>query len=84
MIEFKSEIKEYEDRIRANIPRLIKALKEEDVNLGCLINDIFDCTCVNHTPVFHFNCTHLYCTECKKIFIRKLIIKYGKKNNIEW
>ena len=84
MIEFKSEIKEYEDRIRANIPRLVKALKEEDVNLSGLINDIFDCTCINNAPVYRFDCTHLYCTECKKTFIRKLIIKYGKKNNIEW
>ena len=84
MIEFKSEIKEYEDRIRANIPRLVKALKEEDVNLSGLIDDIFDCTCTNNAPVYRFDCTHLYCTECKKIFIRKLIIKYGKKNNIEW
>ena len=34
MITFKSEMKEYEDRIRANIPRLAKALREEDVNLS--------------------------------------------------
>ena len=84
MIKFKREIKKYEDRIRENIPRLAKALREEDVNLSGLIDDIFDCTCINNTPVYRFNCTHLYCTECKKIFIRKLIIKYGKKNNIEW
>lgn len=84
MIKFKSEMKEYEDRIRANIPRLVKALKEEDVNLRSLIKDIFDCTCVNNTPIFSFNCMHLSCSECKKIFIRELIIRYGKKNNIEW
>lgn len=84
MIEFKSEIKEYEDRIRENIPRLVKALKEEDINLSCLINDIFGCTCVNNTPIYRFDCGHLYCSECKKIFIRELCIKYGKKNNIKW
>ena len=84
MIKFKSEIEEYEDRIRANIPRLVKALKEEDVNLSYLIKDMFDCTCVNNTPIFSFNCKHLNCSDCKKIFIRELIIKYGKKNNIKW
>ena len=84
MITFKSEMKEYEDRIRANIPRLTKALREEDVNLSCLIDDIFDCTCINNTPIFRFDCSNLYCSECKKIFIRELIIKYGKKNNIKW
>lgn len=84
MIKFKSEIKEYEDRIRENIPRLVKALKEEDVNLSCLIDDIFDCTCVNNTPIFNFSCRRLTCSECKKIFIKELVIKYGKKNNIKW
>ena len=84
MIKFKSEIREYEDRIKANMPRLVKALKEEDVNLSGLIDDIFDCTCINNAPVYRFDCNHLYCTECKKIFIRKLIIKFGKKNNIIW
>ena len=84
MIKFKSEIEEYEDRIRANMPRLVKALKEEDVNLSCLIDDIFDCTCINNAPVVNFDCRRLYCSECKKIFIRELIIRYGKKNNIEW
>ena len=84
MITFKSEMKEYEDRIRANIPRLVKALKEEDVNLSCLIDDIFDCTCVNYTPVFKFSCRRWTCSECRKAFIRELIIRYGKKNNIEW
>ena len=86
MIVFKSEIKEYEDRIRKNIPRLIKALKKEE-NLRAinrLLDDIFDCTCVNNMPIFRFDCTHLSCSECKKIFIRELIIRYGKKNNIEW
>lgn len=86
MIEFKSEIKEYEDRIRANTPRLIKALKEEEDlrAINSLIYDIFDCTCINNAPVVNFNCTRLCCSECKKIFIRELIIKYGKKNNIKW
>ena len=84
MIHFKSEIKEYEDRIRANIPRLNKALREKDVNLSCLINDIFDCTCINNAPVVNFDCKNMYCSECKKIFIRELCIKYGKKNNIKW
>ena len=86
MIKFKSEIKEYEDRIRANIPRLVKALREEEDFrvINRLIEDIFDCTCVNHTPVFQFNCMDLCCSECKKIFVRELIIKYGKKNNIKW
>lgn len=84
MIKFTSEIEEYEDRIRENIPRLVKALKEEDVNLSCLIDDIFGCTCVNNTPIFNFSCRRLTCLECKKIFIKELIIKYGKKNNIKW
>lgn len=84
MIEFKSEIKEYEDRIRENIPRLAKALKEEDINLNGLIKDIFGCTCVNNTPIYRFDCGDLYCSECKKIFARELCIKYGKKNNIKW
>ena len=84
MIWFKSEIKEYEDRIRANIPRLNKALREEDVNLSCLINDIFDCTCINNAPVVNFDCKSMYCSECKKMFVRELIIKYGKKNNVKW
>ncbi|MBQ5696530.1 MAG: hypothetical protein IIV48_07755 [Clostridium sp.] len=84
MIKFKSEIEEYEDRIRENISKLTKALKEEDVNLSSLVKDIFGCTCVNHTPVFQFNCMDLYCSECKKMFVRELVIKYGKKNNIKW
>ena len=84
MIKFKSEIEEYEDRIRENITKLTKALKEEDVNLSCLVKDIFGCTCVNHTPVFQFNCMDLCCSECKKMFVRELVIKYGKKNNIKW
>ena len=84
MIKFKSEMEEYEDRIRENIPRLTKALREENVNLSCLIKDIFDCTCINHTPVFQFNCMDLCCSECKKMFVRELVIKYGKKNNIKW
>lgn len=86
MIKFKSEIKEYEDRIRANIPRLVKALKEEEDlrAINRLIDDIFDCTCVNNMPVFNFSCRRLTCSECKKIFVRELIVKYGKKNNIKW
>lgn len=85
MIKFKSEIEEYEDRIRENIPRLVKALKEEDlITINLLIKDIFGCTCVNNTPVFNFSCSWLWCSECKKIFARELIIKYGKKNNIKW
>lgn len=86
MITFKSEIKEYEDRIRANIPRLVKALREEEDfrAINSLIYDIFDCTCVNNTPIFRFDCCDLCCSECKKMFIRELIIRYGKKNNIKW
>lgn len=85
MIEFTSEIKEYEDRIRAYIPRLVKALREEDViTINHLIEDIFGCTCVNNTPIYRFDCSNLYCSECKKIFARELCIKYGKKNNIKW
>lgn len=85
MIKFKSEIKEYEDCIRENISKLSKALKEDDcITINLLIKDIFGCTCINHTPVFHFDCTKLYCSECKKTFVRELIIKYGKKNNIKW
>ena len=84
MIEFKSEIKEYEDCIRENIGKIAKALREEDVNLSYLIKDIFGCTCVNNTPIYRFDCGNLYCSECKKIFARELIIKYGKKNNIKW
>ena len=85
MIEFKSEIEEYEGRIRENISMLSKALREKDfITMNCLIKCIFDCTCINHTPVFHFNCMDLCCSECKKIFVRELVIKYGKKNNIKW
>lgn len=85
MIEFKSEIKEYEDRIRENIPKLVKALKEENsITINRLLGDIFDCTCVNNMPIFNFSCRRLTCSECKKIFIRELVIKYGKKNNIKW
>ena len=85
MIEFTSEIKEYEDCIKENISKLVKASREEDfITMNNLIKDIFGRTCVNHTPVFQFNCTNLYCSECKKIFIRELSIKYGKKNNIKW
>ena len=85
MIHFKSEIEEYEDRIKAKIPRLVKALREDNiVSISCLIDDIFDCTCINNTPIFRFDCSNLYCSECKKIFIKELIIRYGKKNNIEW
>ena len=85
MIKFKSEIEEYEDRIRENIPKLVKALREEDfIIINLLIKDMFGCTCVNHTPVFSFNCMHLSCSECKKSFARELCIKYGKKNNIKW
>ena len=85
MIKFKSEIEEYEDCIRENISKLHKALREEDfTTMNYLIKDIFGCTCVNHTPVFQFNCMDLCCSECKKIFVRELCIKYGKKNNIKW
>ena len=85
MIEFTSKIEEYEDRIRENIPKLAKALREEDtVTINYLIKYIFDCTCVNNTPIYRIDCSDLYCSECKQIFARKLIIKYGKKNNIEW
>lgn len=85
MIEFTSEIKEYEESIRKNIPMLVKALREEDlVTINYLIKDIFGCTCVNNAPIYRFDCSNLYCSECKKIFVRELIIKYGKKNNIKW
>lgn len=85
MIKFKSEIEEYEDCIKRNIPRLVEALKEENlININRLIGDIFGCTCVNNTPVFNFNCRMLCCSECKKTFARELCIKYGKKNNIKW
>lgn len=85
MIKFKSEIEEYEDRIRENMPRLVKASREEDWGtMNCLIKDIFGHTCVNNTPIFNFNCMRLCCSDCKKMFIRELVIKYGKKNNIKW
>ena len=85
MIHFKSEIKEYEDRIRANIPRLVKALREDNiVTINHLLEDIFDCTCINNAPVFNFNCMKMYCSECKEMFVRELIVKYGKKNNVKW
>lgn len=85
MIEFKSEIKEYEVRIRENIPRIVIALKEENpIAINHLLEDIFDCTCVNNMPVFNFSCNRLTCLECKKIFLRELIVRYGKKNNIKW
>ena len=82
---FKSEIEEYEDRIKRNIPRLAKALREEDyTTINHLFKDMFGCTCVNNTPIYRFDCGNLYCSECKKIFVRELCIKYGKKNNIKW
>ena len=85
MIEFKSEIKEYEVRIRENISKLVKASEEEDfATINHLLEDIFDTTCVNNMPVFKFSCRSLTCSKCKKIFLRELIIKYGKKNNIKW
>ena len=85
MIEFKSEIKEYEDCIKENIPNLVKASREEDfVTINYLLRDIFGYTCVNNTPIYRFDCDNLCCSECKKIFIRELCIKYGKKNNIKW
>lgn len=85
MIEFTSEIKKYEDRIRENIPKLVKALREEDlIIINLLIKDIFGYTCVDNTPIFNFNCKMLRCSDCKKIFARELVIKYGKKNNIKW
>ena len=85
MIEFTSEIKEYEDCIRENIGKLAKASRKEDfTTLNSLIKDIFGCTCVNNTPIYRFDCGNLYCSECKKIFVRELCIKYGKKNNIKW
>lgn len=85
MIKFKSEIKEYEDCIRENTPKLAKALREEDfVTINHLLRDMFDCTCVNNTPICRFDCNNLCCSECKKIFVRELCIKYGKKNNIKW
>lgn len=85
MIEFKSEINEYEDRIRKNISKLVKASREEDFpTLTNLIKDIFDCTCINNTPIYRFDCRHWYCTECKKNFVRELSIKYGRKNNVKW
>ena len=85
MIKLKSEMKKYEDRIRENIPKLDKALKEEDLStIYYLLEDIFDYTCVNNMPVFKFSCGRLLCSECRKTFVRELIIKYGKKNNIKW
>lgn len=85
MIEFKSEIEEYEDCIKENISKLTKALKEEDfITMNCLIKDIFGRTCINNTPIYRIDCGNLYCSECKKIFVRELCIKYGKKNNIKW
>ena len=85
MIHFKSEIKEYEDRIRANIPRLVKALKKDNiVTINHLLEDIFDCTCINNAPVVNFDCMKMYCSECKEMFVRELIVKYGKKNNVKW
>ena len=85
MIEFKSEIEEYEDRIRENIQKIAKALREEDmITINYLIKYIFGCTCVNNTPIYRFGCGDLYCSECKQIFARELCIKYGKKNNIKW
>ena len=85
MIEFTSEIKEYEDRIKENILKLEKASREEDfTTMNYLLKNIFGCTCINNTPIFRFDCSNLYCSECKKIFIKELIIRYGKKNNIEW
>ena len=85
MIEFKSEIKEYEDCIRENMQKIIKALEEgKTVTINHLLEDIFDTTCINNMPVYNFSCTRLICSECKKIFLRELIIKYGKKNNIKW
>lgn len=85
MIEFKSEIEEYEDRIRENMSRLVKASREGNwTSINYLLKDIFGCTCVNNTPIFNFDCRMLRCSDCKKIFIRELIIKYGKKNNIKW
>ena len=85
MIEFKSEMKEYEDCIKENISKLNKASREEDfTTMNYLIKDMFGCTCVNNTPIYRFDCGNLYCSECKKIFVRELCIKYGKKNNIKW
>ena len=85
MIEFTSEIKEYEDCIRKNILKLDKASREEDfTTMNYLLKDIFGCTCVNNTPIYRFDCGNLYCSEFKKFFIRELSIKYGKKNNIKW
>ena len=85
MIKLKSEMKKYEDRIRENIPKLDKALKEENLStIYYLLGDIFDCTCVNNMLVSKFNCGRLTCSECRKTFVRELIIKYGKKNNIKW
>lgn len=85
MIEFTSEIEEYEDCIRENIPRLAKVLREEDwTTINYLLRDIFGHTCVNNTPIYRFDCGNLYCSECKKMFVRELCIKYGKKNNIKW
>ena len=85
MIEFTSGIKEYENCIKENIPKLSKALREENwTTINQLLKDIFGCTCINNTPIYRFDCGNLYCSECKKIFIRELCIKYGKKNNIKW
>ena len=85
MIKFKSEMEEYEDCIKENISKLTKALIEEDtMTINYLIKYIFGCTCINNTPIYRFDCGNLYCSKCKKIFIRELIVKYGKKNNIKW
>ena len=85
MVEFKSEINEYEDCIKENISKLSKASREEDfVTMNYLIKDMFGCTCVNNTPIYRFDCGDLWCSDCKKNFIRELVIKYGKKNNIKW
>lgn len=85
MIKFKSEIEEYENCIRKNIQKFVKASKEEDwLTINSLLKDIFGSTCINNAPIYRFDCDNLYCSECKKIFARELIIKYGKKNNIKW
>ena len=52
--------------------------------MNYLIKDMFGCTCVNNTPIYRFDCGDLYCSDCKKMFVRELCIKYGKKNNIKW
>lgn len=89
MIEFKSEINEYEDCIKENISKLSKALREEDfTTINNLFIAMFGCTCVNNTPIYRFDCGDLWCSDCKKIFVRELCtkfcIKYGKKNNVKW